>query len=202
MKVGSKSEAMHSASRHGTKLGRGVDYEEAVYRPAPRAKPYPHLTEKQVKALWAKVAKRGPDECWEWTAARQGSYGAFKAAGRSLRASRLIYILTYGEVPLHLDILHSCDNSGCVNPAHLEPGTPRQNLKDCVDRGRKNAARGEAAGKAKLTSEQVYEVRRRYDAGESPLRLAQEFGLSGPGVCAVGLRQVWRHLPEMETTSN
>jgi hypothetical protein len=46
-------------------------------------------------------------------------------------------------------------------------------------------ARGERQGSAKLTDEQVAEIRARYAAGEDPItRLAAEYG--------VGTSQIWR----------
>lgn len=195
MKVGSKSDAMLAASRHGTRFGR-VSVTKTQKPRKQYAKPYPTLTEKQFRAFWAKVDKRGPDECWEWTAAGKGNYGAFSAGGRQLRATRVSYMLAYSELPLDLDVCHSCDNPGCVNPAHLFLGTRKKNLQDCTEKGRQNAARGVAAGKAKLVPEQVYEIRRRYDAGEPSLQISKDFGVSAQSVGAIGLRKSWEHLPE------
>lgn len=41
-----------------------------------------------------------------------------------------------GEIPDGLVLRHKCDNRPCVNPDHLTPGTKKQNLQDCIDRGR------------------------------------------------------------------
>lgn len=199
MKVGTKSEAMLSASRHGTQLGRGVGFETVEYKPKNVAKPYPKLTEKQLRAFWAKVDKQGPDDCWLWTAA--GHYGAFQAGGRQLRASRLSYAIAHGDPPVNMDVCHNCpngDNPRCVNPAHLFLGTRKRNLQDCVEKGRNNAARGVAAGKTKLTPEQVYEIRNRYDAGEPSLAISKDFGITAQSVGSIGLRKSWKHLPEAE----
>ena len=196
MKVGTKSQAMLAASRHGTRLGRGVGFEPSTKAPRPIAKPYPVLTEKQVQAFWAKVDKDGPDGCWVWTAAMSG-YGRFRAGGRSLVAHRVSFGLVHGDPPTHLDVCHSCDNIYCVNPDHLFLGTRKVNMLDCTKKDRHNAAQGVAAGKSKLVPEQVYEIRRRYDAGEGSFKIAKDFGITGQSVGAIGLRRSWKHLPEV-----
>ena len=48
---------------------------------------------------------------------------------------------------------------------------------DCTKKDRHNAAQGVAAGKSKLVPEQVYEIRRRYDAGEGSFKIAKDFGI-------------------------
>lgn len=71
-----------------------------------------------------------PDECWEWTGARapQG-YGQIRTAGDgpTVGAHRAVYEDRVGPIPegLHLD--HLCRNRECVNPAHLEPVTNKEN---------------------------------------------------------------------------
>jgi hypothetical protein len=78
--------------------------------------------------FWSKVDMQ-PGGCWEWTASRKNTgYGQFmKTTGNLVLAHRLAYELVHGSVPegLHLD--HLCRNRGCVNPAHLEPVTNREN---------------------------------------------------------------------------
>lgn len=197
---GTKSASMLNASRSGSKLGRGVDYEGPDLRPKQVAKPYPTLTEKQTRAFWAKVDKLGPDECWIWQGSGGRGYRTFRAAGRNLIPSRLSYALANGDAPTHLDVCHSCDDPRCVNPAHLYAGTRRRNARDMVEKGRCNAARGVRAGKAKLKPEQVYEIRRRYDEGEAPSLLGIEFDLRPQSIAAIGLRKSWKHLPEVQRT--
>jgi hypothetical protein len=90
--------------------------------------------------FWAKVDKRGPDECWEWQAAlTRGGYGTFvvtKSPKRMARAHRFAWELTHGEEPKGLHVCHQCDNPLCVNPAHLWLGTNQDNMRDCADKGR------------------------------------------------------------------
>lgn len=63
---------------------------------------------------------RQPRGCWLWTAFRdEDGYGQFYLGGRSIAAHRAAYILLVGE-PGGLDVHHRCENTSCVNPAHLE----------------------------------------------------------------------------------
>jgi len=80
---------------------------------------------------WAKIDKRGPDDCWEWTASRNpqgyGKIGEGPAAGRTLYAHRVVWELTHGAIPSGYVIDHLCRNTSCCNPSHLEPVPPRVN---------------------------------------------------------------------------
>lgn len=73
--------------------------------------------------------------CWLWTAGvrcntASGSYGHIASDGGkpSLLAHRVAYELYVGPIPEGLVLDHLCRNTICVNPAHLEPVTLRENL--------------------------------------------------------------------------
>lgn len=68
------------------------------------------------------------DQCWPWPGRRDGGgYGIIYRDGRNHRAHRLIYESAKGKVPEGLVLDHLCRNPPCVNPAHLEPVTNREN---------------------------------------------------------------------------
>jgi hypothetical protein len=91
--------------------------------------------------FWAKVKKDGsvppgrPDlgPCWVWTAYTSPlGYGRFSAevAGRRTQvfAHRWAYEQQVGAIPAGLDLDHLCRVRHCVNPAHLEAVTARENV--------------------------------------------------------------------------
>ena len=153
--------------------------------------------------FWTKVNRRGPDECWPWTAAKRGwGYGSLKAGGRMLSAHRIAWELTNGAIPAGLCVLHRCDNPPCVNPAHLWLGTVADNNRDREDKGRSapiqrpapgQLARGGRCPSAKLTAGAVRKIRSL--AGHvRQVDLAARFGVTQAAVSKVVLRQIWAHV--------
>ncbi len=83
--------------------------------------------------FWAKVNKT--ETCWLWmghTTPSNGSasrYGDFRTTlSHSRKAHRIAYELVRGPIPIGLTIDHLCRNTLCVNPAHLEAVTLRENI--------------------------------------------------------------------------
>jgi hypothetical protein len=78
--------------------------------------------------FWRKVQKT--EGCWEWLACRNAfGYGVLKPPSfdKLMLAHRYTYELLVGPIPDGLQLDHLCRNRGCVNPAHLEPVTNREN---------------------------------------------------------------------------
>lgn len=95
------------------------------------------LSEKNRERFWSKVAKKGEDECWNWTGTtHHNGYGVFKCGRKMHIASRLCWILMNGEIQKKLFACHKCDNPICVNPNHIFLGTARDNNKDRANKGR------------------------------------------------------------------
>lgn len=68
-----------------------------------------------------------PDEngCLIWLGARFVSrngklYGHFAIRGRTVRVHRYAYGVLHGRIPDGFDVHHTCRNTLCVNPEHLE----------------------------------------------------------------------------------
>ena len=76
----------------------------------------------------------GISECWEWKLARHADgYGfCFRRNGvarRGVGAHRHSYEVFVGQIPDGAHIDHLCRNPPCVNPEHLEPVTPTENMR-------------------------------------------------------------------------
>jgi hypothetical protein len=86
------------------------------------------------------VDKRSPDDCWLWVGGRtRNGYGLIKVAGTTRYAHRVAVELDGSTIPEGWEVDHTCFNSSCVNPKHLDPCTPGENE-------RRSKANGTSAG--------------------------------------------------------
>ena len=89
--------------------------------------------------------------------------------------------------------MHTCDRPLCVNPAHLELGSNRDNAADSARKARR--PRGSRQHAAKLTEGQVLNLRARYEAGGiTQKQLAEEYGISRALVSVILTRKAWKHI--------
>lgn len=86
----------------------------------------------RVDRFWAKVDKRGPDECWPWLGAVGNGRGLFiMEHGHMMTAPRAAYFFTRGGISKKWKfVCHSCDNPLCCNPHHLWLGDAKSNAQD------------------------------------------------------------------------
>ncbi len=147
--------------------------------------------------FWEKVDKRGPDECWEWTACKTWGYGYIQDWSQQWKTHRLSWVLHHGAIPDGLCVCHHCDNRACVNPDHLFIGTIADNNRDMAAKGRysKIGMIGEDNPRAKLSEKQVLEIRDLYTAGEiSQREIADRYGVHQTAVGFIVRRVHWKHI--------
>lgn len=159
--------------------------------------PPPHAIKSLEDRFWQKVDRRGPDECWEWTATRYPTgYGHIGLGKRSLGpgyAHRVSWEIHNGPIPKGMFLCHRCDNPPCVNPSHLFLGTPADNVRDAIAKGRH--IKGEQVGGCVLTEADVIAIRRRYAAGGIRQGdLAAEYGVSRSNIGFIVRGRSWAHL--------
>lgn len=138
-------------------------------------------------------------DCWEWIACKdKNGYGKFAARGDGRKmvmpAHRYIYLLIHGMGKKHLIICHTCDNPSCVNPAHLFAGTHKDNSDDKIAKGRYvHAPQGGALnGNARLTVEQVAEIRTLIAEKKNNKQIAAIYGVTHQLISRIRLGKSWK----------
>jgi hypothetical protein len=147
----------------------------------------------EVDYVWRFIDKGDADACWRWTGSIDShGYGRLSVAGKSLLAHRIVFRLTHHMELGDLLVCHTCDNRACCNPAHLFAGTPADNLRDAVEKGR--MPRGEKSPRARLTTDDVKTIRGLAAKGQSQRSIASHFGVTQCNVSAIVRRLTWRHV--------
>lgn len=143
-----------------------------------------------LRAFWGKVEMRGNDECWYWKAGvNSANRPLFWLEGKQWNASRVSYLLSYGELKMDSFVCHHCDQMLCVNPAHLYVGDAQSNQDDI-------RARGRSGKRVKLDWAQVNEIRSLYNPGVfGQKKVARYTGIKLSTVRAVLSGKVWKPLP-------
>jgi len=159
-----------------------------------------------------RIAKRTHvDEsgCWIYVSGKARYSTICYGGNKHKLVHRTVYELVVGAIPEYMVVMHTCDNTHCVCPAHLKVGTVKENNTDRTNKNR-NGSPKNTINTAKINFQQAEEARRRYKAGESMGTLSRYFGISiqsmsrimknqlhTTGVLFVGGRNDWDRLMDM-----
>ena len=139
------------------------------------------------------------ESCWNWTGRlNQYGYGLTGIKGGSTLAHRSLWELLRESIPDGMCLLHSCDNRKCVNPAHLHVGTQAENMAEASARKRFPSRKGELNIRAKLTLDQVNEIRA--DRSMSNVSLGKKYGVSDVQIGNIKRGMSWETDGEVLTT--
>ncbi len=177
------------------KLHEKTPIETRLKQKASRCK-YLNKPVDDIERFWVDVDIKGNDECWEWKGAKDYlGYGKTHYINhKTITVHRLVWILIHGEIPAGMDVLHKCDNRGCVNYlSHLYLGTAKNNSDDMITRGRTKHQQGELHGMAKLTEKQIIEIRENKN-NLTQKELAKIYVVNHNHIGNIIRHKVWKHL--------
>jgi hypothetical protein len=160
------------------------------------------MNEKDIQRFWAKVDVKGEDECWNWTAYKQkNGYGQFGIGRQCLvyahRVSAYLAGIALSLNRLHTNdqVCHTCDNPSCVNPKHLFNGTAKDNADDRDIKGRTNSAKGGQSGNAKLSAQDIVNIRTEYiENGVAQKDLALQYQVHPAHISKIVNNKKWSWL--------
>jgi hypothetical protein len=136
--------------------------------------------------FWDRVEKT--ESCWLWTGARSPTgYGNIYIFKSYISTHRLSWLINFWNIPIGLDVCHHCDNPPCCNPNHLFLGTAKQNIQDSIRKGRWLSK----SRHAKVTAENVSEMRRLSLEGHTRKHIANLFGVTPQNISCILLGQTW-----------
>lgn len=168
--------------RENGQIAKAVEYSKSEYEELLRERLSVH-------------SERDVSGCIVWLGSKtKRGYGQIRLrnpSNRLMLAHRLAWILAGNTIPDGFELCHKCDNPRCIHVDHLFLGTRSDNVADMVSKGRNPDLAGEKSARSKLTSDQVAEICRRCEDGETQVAVAAKFGIHPAHVSRLVNRKRW-----------
>lgn len=122
-------------------------------------------------------------------------YSQMTVKKKTIKIHRFVYEEMFGSIPQGLVIRHKCDNPNCINPEHLETGTHADNMMDMTKRGRAVYVKGSRSGQAKITEQDVREIKRLLHKNKmKQTDIAKVYEISNSTLSAIKYGITWKHV--------
>lgn len=155
------------------------------------------VDKKDEKRFWKKVCIKSKDECWEWVASIDTcGYGRFAFRKILLSAHRFAWTISFGKIPISMQVLHTCDNPSCCNPGHLFLGTHQDNMIDRNNKGRSKGGsnKGEENPRSRFKVKDIFKIRKMLKKGYKQKEISLIFNTSQAVISGIKTKKYWRHL--------
>lgn len=132
--------------------------------------------------------------CWECNSHaldKSCGYPKIHRYGVNVSVSRHIFQVLFGDLPREIHVRHKCDNTRCINPEHLLSGTAKDNVRDCVERGRRRDQRGAKNNMATLSTEDVLKIRKDM---RTHVQIAKDYDVKRECITSIKNRKTWAWL--------
>lgn len=142
------------------------------------------------KIEWV-VDESGCHNCTSHHKDRNG-YTVLCFNNKRIKHHRHVYSITYlngGAIPNGMVVRHKCDNPNCINPEHLELGTPYENAMDRLKRNRQPF--GSKNGRAKVLESDIVDIRK---SKISTSELAKKYGISYNQLWKIRNGKAWKFI--------
>lgn len=117
--------------------------------------------------------------CWLWVGGvRRKGYGGYSDGVKTIPSHRYSFMFFHGPIPDEKFVCHKCDTPACVNPQHLFLGTNAENLADMHKKKRHWVTSGEKHCRAKLTLNDVVEIKQALKDGASLVDLGKKYNVT------------------------
>lgn len=149
------------------------------------------MTDRPIEKLMSR-SNRTPSGCIEWTGYKNpAGYGQVRVNSKSHLVHRLAWVSSGKALPDGMLVCHKCDNPACFNTEHLFVGTHKDNMQDMKAKGRSADKAGEKCGKAKLSTNEVDEIRRLVAGGKTQASVALKFDIHPSHISRIVNKKRW-----------
>jgi hypothetical protein len=138
------------------------------------------------------------DGCWLWKeGVNRDGYPTMSHEDKETNVARKMFEMFYGKAPPPM-LVRKCQRRRCIRPEHMTPHSRAAAARKQAREGRMaSTARRRAASLAskpgaKLDWDQVRDMRKRLNAGESVNAVATDYGMSPMTVYKIHNQTIWR----------
>jgi hypothetical protein len=113
-----------------------------------------------MEKFWQRVEKT--DSCWLWLGPKdKAGYGLTKIRVNGRWITKRAHVVSFNkDIPAGMQCDHTCNNTGCVNPDHIEVTTPWENNRRGNSAAAKNARKTHCSNGHELVDGAYYLVKR------------------------------------------